>query len=1116
MSEHIKIYQKFCDELKKRFALRGRLQEDQLKQPVSELLKNFARLYGKDLDTSTEEHNSEYKVRPDISVYIGKLICGHVELKNPQASVDFHDFTGRNLDQWERLSNLPNVLYANGHEWALYRSGDIKGEIIRFPKNSVLRGNAIVDAENVRKLEKCLVDFLEWKPNTPHEPSKLAEHLARLTRILRGEAESALKQRGSKVLDLRRDLGEFSTPDIESVDVADVIAQTVTYALLLARLEGAENLTSNEASNYLSGKNEVLKVLLELFAKAEKELETGFELLQRSLESLDVNKFSKTSGIGLYFYEDFLKAYDPKLSKDKGIYYTPKEIVRLQARLAEEILEEHFGKAEGFASKNVVLLDPAVGTGAYLIEALHQGMERIAEWTGKAEVPAYAREMMKNMHGIESLVGPYIVAHIQLSKAFLEYQTDGVDTSDIKPNIYLGDTLSSPYQTLKGQGALFYESLTEEQEKVRRIKTDEEILVCLGNPPYDRQNIRQDDANKHRKGGWVRFRDNIQGGKKSKQRGEPPILDAFLRPAKDRKEGIHLKSLYNDYVYFWRWALWRLFEQQRGGGIISFITASSYLRGPGFVGMREEMRRAFDELWIFDLGGDSIGARKSANVFAIRTPVAIAIGYSSKEPQRTKPAQVRYVRIPGEKREEKLQALEKIKQLDDKESLSALGLEWRDCPQEWHAHFTPAGTGAFFDYPTLKDLFPWDHSGVLSKRTWIMGETEEVLEKRWKRLVEAPAEERAELFRETRDRKITHTTKDMLPGGNESSIRDIDSNAPTPPVQTISYRSFDNQFALVDTRVCDYLRPDLWHSLSDKQVFFTFLKTEVFGKGPAISVTPYLPDMDHFRGRGGRTAPLYRDKEAKEPNITHGLLKFLTEKYQYKTDISPEDLAAYIYAILGGRSYTRIFWDELENPGARIPITKDVQLFKRASERGKELIWLHTYAQRFKDKKQNRNNTIPKGKARIVVAITEYPDKFSYDSTSKEISIGNGRIGPVDSEVWNYEISGLKVLQSWLGYRMKKPRGKRSSELNKIRPQQWSRDMNKNLRELIWILEETLNMEPDLESILRAVIKSECFSASELPKPSKAQKKPPRPSPSQSPLLNKCYASDEDGDDENN
>ena len=854
------------------------------------------------------------------------------------------------------------------------------------------------------------------------------------------------------------------------------------------------------AAEVLGENNKVLALLLRLFGEAKEELRTGYGLLQRSLESLDVGKFSKTSGMGLYFYEDFLKAYDPKLSKDKGIYYTPKEIVRLQARLAEGILEEHFGKAEGFASKDVVLLDPAVGTGAYLIEALHQGMERIAERAGKAEVPAYAREMMKNMHGIESLVGPYIVAQIQLSKAFLEYQTEGVDTGDIKPNIYLGDTLSSPYQNPKGQGALFYRSLTEEQEKVRRIKTEEEVLVCLGNPPYDRQNISPDDANKHRKGGWVRFGDDIQGEGKSEKQGETPILETFLRPAKKKKKGVHLKSLYNDYVYFWRWALWRLFEQQNCGGVISFITASSYLRGPGFVGMREEMRRAFDQLWIFDLGGDSIGARKSANVFAIWTPVAIAIGYSGKGPQRTKPARVRYVRIPGEKREAKLQALEKIKRLDDKESLSTLGLEWRDCPQEWHAHFTPAGTGAFFDYPTLKDLFPWDHSGVLFKRTWTIGETEEVLERRWKRLVEAPVEERAELFRETSDRKISYATEDMVPGGNESSIQDLDDDAPPPLIQPYSFRSFDNRYALIDARLCSRLRSDLWHSLSDKQVFFTFLQTEVFGEGPAISVTPYLPDMDHFRGRGGRTAPLYRDKDAKEPNITPGLLDLLSK--QYNTDITAEDLAAYVYALLGGQSYTKVFWDELETPGAHIPITKDAGLFQKTSELGKRLIWLHTYAQRFKDKKQGRNIEIPQGRARVITAITEYPNKFSHDSASKEISVGNGRIGPVDSEVWEYEVSGLKVLQSWLGYRMKKPRGKKSSNLNKIRPQQWSSDMTKNLRELIWILEETINMEPDLEITLRAVVKSKCFNADELPEPSEEQQKPPKPpKPSMEPTL---------------
>ena len=1094
MSEHIKICQEFCNELKKRFALKGRLQEDQLKQPVSELLRNFASLDGKNLDASTEEHYSEYKARPDISVYVEKLICGHVELKNPQAesSMDVRTFGGRNLKQWERLSNLPNILYTNGQEWALYRSGEREGEIVRFPKDPAVDGGDAINAESVRKLGQCLVNFLQWKPNTPHEPSRLAEHLARLTQILRGEAEAALEQEDSNILVLEEDLRKFSSLSpvaMSGLDVADVIAQTVTYSLLWARLEGAKNLALDEAAQYLHKKNEVLKVLLELFAKAEDELDTGFRLLRRSLEALDVEKFSKTSEMDVYFYEHFLRAYDPKLSKDAGIYYTPKEVVALQARLTSGILEERFNKTEGFASEGVVLLDPAAGTGAYLIEAFRQGMESIEKRFGRAQVPASAEQMMGNMYGIERLVGPYIVSHVQLSKVFREYQ-NGEKTENIEPKVYLGDTLSSPRKSQ--HFAFLYEELTKERENLRKLKTEGEVLVCIGNPPYDRQNIEQGDRNKHRKGGWVRYGDDVEGEEKSEKQGELPILEAFLKPARDANKGIHLKNLYNDYVYFWRWALWRLFEKQKGGGIVSFITASSYLRGRAFVGMREVMRRTFDELWILDLEGGSLGARKSPNVFSIRTPVAIAIGYRGKTPQPATPARVRYVRIPGETREEKLEILGKVKQLDGDEFFSAIGLKWRVCPEDWQAHFLPADIGEFFNWPTLPDLFPWHHSGCQFNRKWHIGGTKEVLDIRWKRLLQASPAERAKFFRETRDRKITFTTKIDILGGGEPSIKELSGDAPTPTIKPYSYRSFDNQFAIIDTRICDYLRPPLLNSLSDKQVFFTTLMSFSFDKGAAISAAPHLPDICHFLGHGGGkdTFPLYRDKEARKPNITCGLISFLTE--QYKTDIVAEDIFAYVYALLGGQSYTQIFRSELENPGARIPITKDSKLFKKASELGKELIWLHTYAQRFRNKQQSRDNKIPKGNAKILAAITEYPNEFAYKPEGKELHVGNGQIGPVESKVWGYEISGLKVLQSWLGYRMKKPKGRKSSELDEIRPQKWSPDMTTTLINLIWILEATLDMEQDLESTLQSVIESECFNTSELPKPCESQKKPPK------------------------
>ncbi len=103
-----------------------------------------------------------------------------------------------------------------------------------------------------------------------------------------------------------------------------------------------------------------------------------------------------------------------------------------------------------------------------------------------------------------------------------------------------------------------------------------------------------------------------------------------------------------------------LVEQQRCGGIVTFITASSYLAGPGFVGVREVMRRTFDEPWIINLGGDNLGARKTPNVFNIQTPVAIAIGVRAPKPSPKMPAKVRYAKIEGATRDDKLTQLKGI------------------------------------------------------------------------------------------------------------------------------------------------------------------------------------------------------------------------------------------------------------------------------------------------------------------------------------------------------------------------------------------------------------------------------------------------------------------------
>src|SRR5205823_6349087 len=135
-----------------------------------------------------------------------------------------------------------------------------------------------------------------------------------------------------------------------------------------------------------------------------------------------------------------------------------------------------------------------------------------------------------------------------------------------------------------------------------------------------------------------------------------------------------------------------------GAGVVTFITAASYIRGTAFVGVREMLRRLCHSVWIIDLGGEGRGTRRDDNVFNIQTPVAILIALSKGAKDQKKPAIVKYTRIDGT-RDEKYAKLAEIKSFND--------LSWQTCPTDWHAPLRPKGTGAYFRFPKLTDLMPW-------------------------------------------------------------------------------------------------------------------------------------------------------------------------------------------------------------------------------------------------------------------------------------------------------------------------------------------------------------------------------------------------------------------------
>ena len=422
-----------------------------------------------------------------------------------------------------------------------------------------------------------LRDFLNWEPIVPTNPESLAAFVAPLASLLKSEVEEALQNPESVLVQLVKEWREYLSPDFNNSSFADAYAQTVTYSLLLARLSGAEKLDPRVAADSLGENNSLLAGALEILGppKAQKELQFSFELLQRSLEALNLDKFQHTQAdLWLYFYENFLAAYDPKLRKEYGVYYTPREVVKLQVSLASELLESHFGKPLGFADDGVTFIDPAVGTGTYLLESINHGLAKVKERFGSETVPAHANQLAQNALGFEKLVGPYAVAKLRLTQTIESAINWNKSSSECKAKtsqklrIFLTDTLESPNQEPLGLLPYFYEPLTKELQEARDIKNKTDILVCIGNPPYLRHQSASSGLNSKKKGGWIRYGDGIP----DKTQVDLPLLEDFLKPARDCGVGNYLPSLYNDYVYFWRWAIWKLFEQQKQGGIVTFIT----------------------------------------------------------------------------------------------------------------------------------------------------------------------------------------------------------------------------------------------------------------------------------------------------------------------------------------------------------------------------------------------------------------------------------------------------------------------------------------------------------------------------------------------------------------
>ena len=423
--------------------------EDQLKGPIQHLLGAAGDAFGISVATRTEAQPDGVQARPDVGVATDHLLCGFVELKAPGLGANPARFGGsQNKAQWEKFKSLPNLIYTDGNEWRLFRTGEeVAAARVRLAGDVRDDGASAVAEDVAVRLERLLRDFLGWTPTVPHAPRELAHYLAPLTRLLRDEVHDAVQRPGSAVAVVAGQWRDRLFPAANDNQFADAYAQVLTYALLLARLSGAVDLTPDHAADVLDQRNGLLAQTLKLLGDpaARADIELGFGPLRRALEALDPHDFTRRSPSDpwLYFYEDFLAAYDPKLRQDYGVYYTPVEVVGCQVRLVSELLAGVFGKGLSFADDGVTLLDPAVGTGTYPLAAIDHALRLVEERSGRGAVPGRATQLAKNFFGFEILVGPYAVCHVRLTQKVTADEVRGTLPAG-RPRVYLADTLDSP------------------------------------------------------------------------------------------------------------------------------------------------------------------------------------------------------------------------------------------------------------------------------------------------------------------------------------------------------------------------------------------------------------------------------------------------------------------------------------------------------------------------------------------------------------------------------------------------------------------------------------------------------------------------------------------------
>ncbi len=768
----------------------------------------------------------------------------------------------------------------------------------------------------------------------------------------------------------------------------------------------------------------VVKELFEKFSAGSQLPEAVEKVLNwtgEALNRVDRNVFFegfKHGGAVQYFYEPFLEAFDPELRRQLGVWYTPPEVVEYMVARVDAALIDELGIVDGLADPNVYVLDPCCGTGAYLVAVLRRIYERLKTRVGElAAAQETQKAMRERVFGFEILPAPFVVAHLQL----------GILLSDLhapmganqRAGVYLTNALTGWGEAPEGRMKLLFPELEQERKAADTVKQERDVLVILGNPPYD----------------------GFTGVAIDEERDLTTAYRTVKRVAAPQGQGL------NDlYIRFYRMAERRIVENT-GRGVVSFISNYSWLGGLSHPGMREKYLDVFDSIYIDNLHGDRIiseyapDGRSSETVFAMRgsspgIKVGTQIATLVRKPNIT----------PSEQRATLYYRDMNQSRADERRAALLASLQTPDFKAQYQTvkpsveiglPFKPHVIGAnYFAWAKLTELFPVSFPGVKTSHDDVVVDVDK------ERLIE-----RVKGY-------IVDSQNKTLSFKSEQVVK-------------YAYRPFDVRWLYWDVNILDRPRPEYFPHVQPENMFlFTTGRTRKdLIEAPIF--THLLNDLN-LMDSGARGFPLYLYPSQQpqlglfesDPTPLGGRKPNLSEKAKtYLAEVGADEKALFYHtlAVLHAPLYRTENAGALRQDWPRVPLPKNPELLQTSAALGEQIAALL-------DVEQSVTGVTagdPQAELREVAVLATVnggvPDftvnvGWGHFGAGSAVMPGRGRTMPhsntnphpnpppqamegeksnavdvylndttywrnVPQNVWDYTLGGYQVLKKWLSYR---------------------------------------------------------------------------------------------------